>query len=220
MTRLWRYRQVRDLAVLAIGIAIAQLTALAMHGFLSGAIWPGLALAAVCVAFAAAFLVGSRSAKPCNKNVRAEPRPPLSGKTILIWAGGFLAFYALGVVTVVALVNLGRYLGLAPPGLWLGMAPLAMLPPYIFAILARPRTRRQWATLCLCIPAMLVAGAASLPAAAVLLSATLPGEPGMAALIAAAVPAYVLLNAPFAVLLVKSGACPLEIDAAEREPAS
>ena len=215
MIRLWRYWPVR-VVVLFPAALFPVVGGLVANGFF----FPD-GSAAVVAAVAGVFVcaVGWRVAiSPLDKAACRKP-PAWQSVGQQVWT---LAALSLPIVLLatgfILLITL-------PPGTgprrlgpeYLVFAILATFPPFLFMLHARPRDKRHWAYLRLCLPAMY---AASLAAPFVMYyggRALFSGDPGPGAAAAIALVAFVYaaLNAPFAILLIRSGACALKYELAE-----
>lgn len=215
MIRLWQYWPVRHGAVLIFGALAFSLGYLAADSTFATmdripregetgilAMLFGIAGLAVLVA-----IFGQRL-KALEQAVPAAPAKRPSYKAILLGIGGFILATVLGVAAVIVQNVLGMGLELALFEVRVLVAPLAVFVPFLFIVHARPRNRRHWIVLGLGIPTIYIASLASLPAAAFVLSAAFPANPGSATATGLIVFAFLALNAPVAVLLLKSGACP------------
>lgn len=233
MIRLWRYWPVRAVVLLpavpfpviagfaALFFFPGEPAPLSVRGdFVTRGFFPGESAAAIAaVAGMLVCAVGWRIAiLPLDAAAVREPPAWRSagqqGRTLAaLWLP--IILLATGVIL---LINLDP----RPPGdpklhifEYQVFGILGIIPPFLLMLHARPRGRRHWAYLGLCLPAMIAATLAAPFAIVYGGQALFTDYPGGVIDIALVAFVYAALNAPFAILLIRSGACALKYELAE-----
>ena len=206
MIRLWQYWPVRVAGGFLLALPLLGLIMFGGFYIVSGSLMPGLAAFAAAVFYSHGYSVGlpgmDRAAglKPRSEPGETNPLPivvamlsfPMAGAGLISLGTLFpepdsLAFPARAVIIL-----------------------MAIFPPFLFALNAAPRHLRDAVVLACCVMAMFVAGIAAPRITGAILGSVNTGDHGTGVTLALFAGVFLALNAPLAVLLVKSGVCPLK----------